>query len=588
MRSCGGALPVKTPQRDKLPDRDVLSNTLSQVATRRSQHLEVTRFNSLGWVVPVRAHAVRRTAFLLLVIVQHCANRMTQPIEQLTEFNAVSGLHLGAVIGGKYRIDDVLGSGGMGVVLSATHLELDAAVAIKVVRAELANNEEVVARMLFEARAAAKLHSAHIVRVLDVGRLSSGAPYIVMERLEGSDLASQLSAGCFTVQESVDYVLQACEGLAEAHSIGIIHRDLKPENLFVAETPEGPVLKILDFGISKDVSNFASSGPRRALTNAGYAVGSPYYMSPEQMRASLELDARADIWSLGAILFELLTGRCPFEGESLAVVSAKVLGEEAPSLHSLAENVPAPLAGIVARCLMKDAGQRFEDVGKLAAALRDFASAEGQLCADRSARLASGINLKSDRAPRITPATQLDPGSACSSPTLQSLTRTPLAGPRLALASVAEGVVVQQARVVRPLPRAAFAAFAGFILLAAAGTFWSFHSRTAAASVERGPRPQVTVQPLVFAAQPAPTVAIASVSSLPLEQAPPPKPRSKKAPAAVWARQVKAPLPVATRTAALQPSGLASATADAPAAIPKNVATASSTAWDSDRLGGRY
>ena len=276
----------------------------------------------------------------------------------------------GAVVGGKYRIDGFLGEGGMGVVLSATHLELDAPVAIKIVREELAEHEEVVARLLFEARAAARMRSTHIVRVLDVARLDSGAPYIVMEQLRGSDLAAVLvQRGPLPVREAIRYLLQVCEGLAEAHELGIIHRDLKPENLFLAETPEGVVLKILDFGVSKDVGTALRTG-RSTLTKTGSAVGSPYYMAPEQMRASPSLDARADIWSLGAILFELLTGRCPFEAESPAMLCSQVMIQEAPSLGDVASGAPAELEAIVRRCLEKQPSARFQNVTELAWALR--------------------------------------------------------------------------------------------------------------------------------------------------------------------------------------------------------------------------
>ncbi len=279
----------------------------------------------------------------------------------------------GAIVGGKYRIDGFLGAGGMGVVLSATHLELDAPVAIKIVRDDLVQDEQVVSRLLFEARAAARMRSAHIVRVLDVARLDSGAPYIVMEQLQGWDLETVLAErGVLSVREAVLYVLQACEGLAEAHGLGIVHRDLKPENLFLATTPEGLVLKILDFGISKDIGPAIAPEHCSTLTKEGSAVGSPYYMSPEQMRASPTLDARADIWSLGAILFELLTGKCPFEADTPAQLCTKVMVDDAPSLRSFSSRAPAELDAIVRRCLQKEPSARFQTVTDLADALRDF------------------------------------------------------------------------------------------------------------------------------------------------------------------------------------------------------------------------
>ncbi len=306
------------------------------------------------------------------------------------------GPAVGAIIAGKYRIDGVLGTGGMGVVFSATHLELDAPVAIKVVREDLASNEEVVSRLLFEARAVARMRGLHIVRVLDVARLDTGTPYIVMEQLRGSDLAVLLGQrGALSIPEAVRYVLQACEGLAEAHDLGIIHRDLKPENLFLASTPEGVVIKILDFGISKEVGTSRRSANPSTLTKQGLAVGSPYYMSPEQMRASADLDTRADIWSLGAILFELVSGRCPFEADTTALLCTKIMLEPTPSLRAFSSAAPEPLDAIVQRCLQKDPNARFQSVRELADALLAFSAAEEPI----SRRVSSGIDFRAGSSP---------------------------------------------------------------------------------------------------------------------------------------------------------------------------------------------
>jgi eukaryotic-like serine/threonine-protein kinase len=303
--------------------------------------------------------------------------------------SANAGLVPGAIIAGRYRLDGLLGIGGMGVVLSATHLDLNAPVAIKIVRDDLVMNEEVVARLAMEARAAARMSGTHMVRVLDVGWLETGAPYIVMERLLGSDLRAVLAeGGAIPVGEAVAYLVEACEGLAEAHGLGIIHRDLKPENLFLAKTPDGVVLKILDFGISKDVSEALKADGRPSLTRAGAVAGSPSYMSPEQMRASPQLDARADIWSLGAILFELLTGRCPFEAESIEQLFAKALTEEVPSLAAFPIEAPLMLDAIIGRCLTKDPRARYQTVTELAEALRDFAGGYGLAFASSASALA--------------------------------------------------------------------------------------------------------------------------------------------------------------------------------------------------------
>ncbi len=485
-------------------------------------------------------------------------------------------LAVGAVVGGKYQIDGVLGSGGMGVVLSATHLELGAPVAIKVVRDELARNEEVVARMLFEARAAAKLRGSHVVRVMDVARLESGAPYIVMEHLVGRDLAGLLiERGALPIQDAVDYLLQACEGLAEAHALGIVHRDLKPENLFLASTPEGVVVKILDFGISKEIGPVARIGPRTALTTAGCAVGSPYYMSPEQMRASQKVDTRADIWSLGAILFELLTGRCPFEGETMPMVYANVLNEEAPALRSFSAQAPEQLDAIVRCCLQKDPELRFESVAALALALREFASADGQRGMDRSARLASGISVKQDRRSASSmPHLDALRLSACSSPTLQSaMSSTPIRGSALPHAEV----------VGRPSRKrlGALAVVAATVVLAGSALAARQFARTPhvipaqpAAMVEL-----VQVPPTQLA--PSPTVLVAD---LPLEA---PPPTDSKPPAAT--RKVSRPAPVSTPVA--PPKDLAVPGAPAAArgqAANSNEPQAAARPSEVDRLGGRY
>ena len=219
----------------------------------------------------------------------------------------LSPVKLGEMLAGKYRVERVLGAGGMGVVVLARHVQLDQLVALKFLLAQSLTNPKVVARFEREARAVVKLKSEHVARVLDVGTMEAGAPYIVMEYLEGEDLSQTVERrGPLPVAEAVDYLLQACEALAEAHGMGIVHRDLKPGNLFLTRRVDGKSLvKVLDFGISK------LEGGREdlALTQPAEVVGSPKYMSPEQLRASRLADARSDIWSLGVILYELITDR---------------------------------------------------------------------------------------------------------------------------------------------------------------------------------------------------------------------------------------------------------------------------------------
>ncbi len=291
---------------------------------------------------------------------------------------------MGEVIDGKYRIDQALAFGGMGVVCAATHVELETRVAIKLVRPELATNADATTRFLNEAKAAAGLKGEHVSRVIDFGTLPSGAPYMVMEYLHGSDLWSIVAnRGPLPVATAVDYVLQACEALAEAHAARIIHRDIKPENLFLTERPDGTCsIKVLDFGISKQLE-----AADRALTNPNNGLGSPYYMSPEQMCSPSDVDVRTDIWSIGCVLYVLLTGQLPFYCESIAGVCAKVLNERPPPLRGVRPDVPHELEGVVFRCLQKERRMRFDDVADLVTALAPYGSGEGQQCITRVQRI---------------------------------------------------------------------------------------------------------------------------------------------------------------------------------------------------------
>lgn len=288
-------------------------------------------------------------------------------------------LQPGSVLAGKYRIERQLGEGGMGVVLAAQHTQLEQRVAIKVLRPAALSSPEAVARFLGEARAAARLRSEHAVRVFDVGTLDSGEPYMVMEHLEGEDLASRVArSGPMPWQQALDAVLQACEAVAEAHSLGIIHRDLKPGNLFLVQRPDGSGrIKVLDFGISK-MSGAESSGG--AVTRTGTLMGSPLYMSPEQMRSSKQVDARSDIWSIGALFYELLSGSPPFEGESLPQVCTRVLEGQMEPLERRVPGVPPLLSQAIQRCLEKDPERRFPDLADFARALAPLATGHGAEC----------------------------------------------------------------------------------------------------------------------------------------------------------------------------------------------------------------
>jgi len=306
-------------------------------------------------------------------------------------------VHVGDVLVGKYRVEAILGVGGMGMVVAARHLALDEKVALKFMLPAVLADKSAIERFLREARAAVKLKGEHVARVLDVGTLDqaadttwsvlAGSPYIVMEYLDGHDLEATIQRrGSLPLKEAVELMLQACEGLAEAHALGIVHRDLKPQNLFLTRNVYGaPLVKILDFGISKVVSQAAKD--HMSLTSTQTVIGSPLYMSPEQMRASKELDARTDIWSLGIVLYQLLTGRMPFEGDTMPQLCAMVMTEPPRPLRDVRADLPESIVRVVNKCLQKDPAQRYPNVSELARALAAVDPTAGKGASDRISML---------------------------------------------------------------------------------------------------------------------------------------------------------------------------------------------------------
>jgi tRNA A-37 threonylcarbamoyl transferase component Bud32 len=296
----------------------------------------------------------------------------------------------GEILASKYEVERVLGVGGMGVVVAARHIQLGQRVAIKFMRVEAAQHAHGVSRFLREARAAVALSSEHVTKVLDVGTLDSGAPYMVMEYLSGADLGQVLKAnGPLNIADTVAAVLQACEAIAEAHMLGIVHRDLKPSNIFATTRRDGtPLVKVLDFGISKTIE-LNTQGVRENLTASGLVIGSPLYMSPEQLRSAKAADARSDIWSLGVILFELLTGEAPFAGETLGETLSRIVAEPAPSVRTRRPDIPEGLAAVIAQCLERDIDRRIQNVAELAVKLAPFAPREASISVERIARVAA-------------------------------------------------------------------------------------------------------------------------------------------------------------------------------------------------------
>lgn len=310
------------------------------------------------------------------------------------------------MVAGKFHVERILGEGGMGYVVAARHLHLGQMVALKFMRDEVAN--EYKGRFMREARSTVQLQSRHIARVLDVGEHDDGVPYIVMEYLDGIDLSDHLYAqGSLPVTEACEYVFQACHALAEAHGRGIIHRDLKLANLFLTKDAEGsPIVKVLDFGVSKILDGASTEetnvggrprkdGPKRhvppdsIVTKVSDMLGSPSYMAPEQIISAIDVDAGSDIWSLGVILFRLISGKAPFEGSSLGELIQRIVREPIPSLRNVKPDVPRGLERVLERCLERDRKKRLTDASELARLLEPYARPSAKRRERSSLRLGS-------------------------------------------------------------------------------------------------------------------------------------------------------------------------------------------------------
>jgi len=317
----------------------------------------------------------------------------------------------GEILDDKYRIEGLVGEGSMGIVVSAWHLDLRKRVAIKFLHPAIAARDQALERFICEARAVGRINSEHVARVFDVGRTSHGEPYIVMEYLAGRDMAVALQQGPLPIADAVEYVQQVCEALAEAHAAGMIHRDLKPANLFLDVREGGPRIKVLDFGISKMPTTEERA---MTLTNPAAIMGSPAYMSPEQLRSTHDVDERTDIWAVGVILYEMLTGQVPFEGVTLAQMCTMILHSPAPAPRLLRPDLPLGLEAVVLRCLHKVAEQRFGNVAELSLALAPFGR-EGALAS--AARAARARRLSARGSTTQTEAPVAEPSAAPARPT---------------------------------------------------------------------------------------------------------------------------------------------------------------------------
>ena len=476
-------------------------------------------------------------------------------------------VRVGDLLAGKYRVERVLGVGGMGIVVAARHIDLQELRAIKLMLGNFAVHPDAVERFLREARAAVRLKSEHVAKVHDVGRLENGAPYMVMEHLEGCDLQQLLkSQGPLPLGIAVTYVLQACEAIGEAPAAGIVHRDIKPANLFLTKSADGsPSTKVLDFGISKFTPP-AGSAPALDMTKTSAALGSPLYMSPEQMASTRDVDLRTDIWALGVVLYQLTTGVVPFSAESLTQLCAMVLQQEPRRPSEVRPGLTPEFDRIVMRCLQKIPAHRYANIAELAVDLLPFGTEGARTSVERIGRMLgiSTVRLSVHSSPSLATSSQ-----TASASIVPQGTDRPVVVQSVVMGagtSAGWGQTGSARRKTTPVVRIVLTAIMGLIvLLIGVGVLSRRGASTTALSAPEASSvlPSTTVHaPIDLAGIPTPSGALASSSA----QASPPG---------------SVPAAIASTKAAVAKAGAASSTGPAKASggvAPRSAQTATKAA----------
>ncbi len=403
-----------------------------------------------------------------------------------------ASLQAGEIVAGKFCVERVIATGGVGIVVAARHLQLGETVALKFLLPQVDRDATDIARFVREAQSAVKLKNEHVARVLDVGSLEDGSPYMVMEYLDGQDLDHVVRhQGPLSISDAVGYVLQACEAIAEAHHIGIVHRDLKPSNFFLTNRTDGsPLIKVLDFGIAKARAELEQDV---SLTKTRTVLGSPVYMSPEQIRSARSVDHRSDIWSLGITLYELLTDQLPFDGDSITGVAAAVSTDPIAPIRSIRPEIPIGLSTVIERCLEKKPSDRYQTVAELAEDLVPYGPEAARYSLTRI-RGALGIKTsESGKHQQVAPADTeaLLASTATLMSTESYIETTP----------------------VPPAQRRKYLIYAAvLLLLTVAGALVLSRRGTAASSAAKAPSPSSSLLPPSASMVPPPPVVVAESS----------------------------------------------------------------------------